>query len=257
MTARLVQPLRKAAEGITTRVAFHAVRGFCALRPAQARALPPGTKAVSITFDDFPASSVEVGGQLIADAGGRATYYCCLSKLGLSDGFEVRHLDQLGEMGHELACHSFDHPNLLFEPDWRVVASVDENARALERLGRGAFAPHFAFPYGMFRPSARSLLATRFRSLRTIHAGVHHGSVDLMTLSSSPLLRDTSMSWIEQQLDAVATRGGWLTLYTHEVTANPTAYGTTPEALRQVLASCRTRQIELCSVGEMVARLGG
>ncbi len=249
-------PLRRAAADLTSRVAFHGVRRWCRLRPFSRRGLPAGTRAVSITFDDFPASAVEVGGALVAEAGGAATYYCCLSLLGRSDGFELRHIDQLREMGHELACHSFDHPNLLFEPDWRIVASVEENARALARLGRGQLAPHFAFPYGMFRPATRGLLGKRFHSLRTIHPGAHFGQVDLMSLNSTPLLRDTKMDRIEAQLRAVAEAGGWLTLFTHEIDPSPTPYGTTPAALARVVTLCKQLGLELCSVGQMVERLG-
>jgi peptidoglycan/xylan/chitin deacetylase (PgdA/CDA1 family) len=243
-------------ETSATRVAYHSVRHWCSLRPGRLRLLPANTRVVSITFDDFPASAAEMGARLLEEHEGKGTYYACLSKCGAGRPFQPEHLIALDERGHELACHSYDHKNCLVSSKGTIESEVTRNAAMLWQTCNKRFAPHYAFPYGLFRPSARKVLGRHFLSLRTIHPGVHRGTVDLLALKSSPLLRDTPRQQILDQIREVEQSGGWLTFYTHEVEERPGPYGTTPSALAEVLAACRRAGIELATVGSVVARLG-
>ena len=250
------------AIGLPPRLAYHAVKQWCAYFPVDRVLLPRGLRAVSVTFDDFPSSSVEVGGEILKEYGARGTYYACMSRceeeLKWQRGeklFRLRDLELLREQGHELACHSYEHPNFLMQTTPSNRNSVETNARILEELAGQSFLPHFAFPYGQFRPSARHHLRRYFKSLRTIYPGAQHGAVDLMALSSSPLLRDTPRSKVLSQIRDVADNGGWLIFYTHEVAPKPTEFGITPEGLEEVASTCRKFGVEMLGVDQVVKRL--
>lgn len=254
--------LQQLATRVGSSAAFRGTRKWCERFPAEAVALPADLKVVSFTFDDFPASSVQNGAPILEAAGARGTYYACMNMCkGANepnpdgDYFHPEQLERLRTGGHELGCHTFNHPSLLTCSNTQIIDTIEHNADTLFRQTGERFSPQFAFPYGLFRPNTRQLLSRYFRSLRTIHGGPHHERVDLLALQSSPLLRDTPTESIEKEIRAVAARGGWLTLYTHEVTAHPSPYGTTPQALERAVALCRELGIEMLPVGDVVERL--
>lgn len=259
---RGLNKIQQMASRVGSSAAFRGTKQWCEQFPAELVELPEELKVVSFTFDDFPASAVHNGSEILETYGARGTYYACMSMCRESsepnpsgDYFHPENLERLAQGAHELACHSFDHPSLLTASNQQIVDTIEANAKALFDVIGTRFSPHFAFPYGLFRPNTRQLLSRYFRSLRTIHSGPHHGSVDLLALQSSPLLRDTSFESLETQVRSVAETGGWLTLYTHEVTASPSPYGTTPDALERVVTLCRDLGVEMLPVGDVVERL--
>lgn len=255
-------PLIRLANRVGSSAAFQGTRRWCDKFPAELVSLPAALKVVSFTFDDFPATAVQNGAPILETYGGRGTYYACLSMCRETgspnphgDTYCPPDLERIAEGGHELACHTFDHASLLTASNQQIIDTIEHNAQQLRRWTARSFSPQFAFPYGLFRPNSRQLLSRYFRSLRTIHPGVHHGSVDLLALRASPLLRDTSIDEMTRQIRDVAAHGGWLTFYTHEVCSTPSPYGTTPEGLERLVSLCRDLGVEMLPVGDVVDRI--
>jgi peptidoglycan/xylan/chitin deacetylase (PgdA/CDA1 family) len=79
-------------------------------RPAPV-AWPGGV--VSFTFDDFPKSALDVGGEILERYGARGTYYASL-KLAwsyniLGQIFDDDDIRAAHRAGHEIACHTYTH----------------------------------------------------------------------------------------------------------------------------------------------------
>jgi peptidoglycan/xylan/chitin deacetylase (PgdA/CDA1 family) len=105
----------------------------------------PGV-VVSFTFDDFPKSALAVGGDMLERYGARGTYYTSM-KLAQSDNhrwFDDHDIRAAHRAGHEIACHSYTHPDLREMPRPMILAEVRNSAAALSSLIEG-FLPSLPF----------------------------------------------------------------------------------------------------------------
>jgi peptidoglycan/xylan/chitin deacetylase (PgdA/CDA1 family) len=231
-------------------------------------ALPLGNRLVradrgilSVTFDDFPRSAWLAGGELLADVGGQATYY-------LAGAFRCENIDgapyfrdedvaHLVEAGHELGCHSFDHRSVLDVTLRAYLKSVQRNAEFVASLLPGYHLRTHAFPYGHVRVANRVALRRRFEILRGIKEPHRLDRFDSTHVDAGGLemRREGSIDWPRLIAETARTRG-WLVLFTHGVTDNPTPYDTTPLALRRILSRAKSEGLDILSVGTALDRLG-
>ncbi len=218
--------------------------------------LPLGAAYVSFTFDDFPASAAAQGAPILERHGVRGTFYVAMALSGADDGFSPEQLERLYDAGHEIGCHTHRHMDCFAADDARVLDDVVRNAEAMERVLPGARPRQFAFPYGRFRPSHKALLGHRFDSLRSIFPGVHRDEADLhMLLANKLFSADGSADRALSLIHNVAERGGWLVLFTHDVSDAPTPYGVRPAELDCAVARAVDLGLDVLPVGEVVRRL--
>ena len=96
-----------------------------------------------------------------------------------------------------------------------------------------------AYPYGLASVLRRRQLGNTFRSSRGILPGVNSDLADPHFLRATPLIdEDIDTSGVERAFDQAAASGGWLIFYGHDVAANPSRYGCTPQLLRHALSGC-------------------
>jgi peptidoglycan/xylan/chitin deacetylase (PgdA/CDA1 family) len=142
------------------------------------------------------------------------------------------------EHGHELGCHTFHH-----YPAWETApsiyeSSVDRNAASLAHaLGAYSLQTH-SYPISYPRPSTKRRLQRRFRGCRGGGQSFNQGTVDLCYLKSFFLEQSRDdFATIERLIAANAEAGGWLVFSTHDVCANPTRFGCTPDIFEKVVRS--------------------
>jgi hypothetical protein len=100
-------------------------------------------------------------------------------------------------------------------------------------------------------------LSNAFRSSRGILPGVNSDLVDLHFLRATPLIdEDIDTSGVERAFDQAAASGGWLIFNGHDVAAEPSRYGCTPQLLRHALKAASQRDIPIVSVAEALRRAG-
>lgn len=214
-------------------------RRFARLRHRRPARLNLARATVSFTFDDAPASAAVAGARVLESHGARGVYYICA---GLFD--RENHLGRLANAqevavlaarGHEIASHTFDHIDCHRASDDRLLDDAARNDAVL--TGLAARPPrHFAFPYGELSPRVKRLLAPRYDSLRGVHAGlVRHGD-DLNQLPGVGVEGADGERTARQWIDRAAAEGAWLILYTHDVRADPSPWGCTPETLDRLAA---------------------
>ena len=89
-------------------------------------------------------------------------------------------------------------------------------------------------------------MARRFTNVRGVHPGVNVGRIDLAQLNAVSLeTRCWDQDKIEAAIQTVRQGKGWLALYTHDVSDDPSPYGSTPAMLDWVLprGGCGDRRV--------------
>lgn len=193
----------------------------------------------SLCFDDFPRSAWTLGGPILARRGLHAGFYPAGSFCGrFAEGnvqFTAADLREVRDAGHEIGCHSFSHqpaPCLAVEA---FATDLDLNAAFL-RDAAGVEARTFAYPYGLMSGASVRVTRERFQGARRVRGGVNPGRFDPGHIAAVPLeARSWSAAATESAVARTARRGGWLVLFTHDVSEHPTPYGCTPAMLEHAL----------------------
>jgi peptidoglycan/xylan/chitin deacetylase (PgdA/CDA1 family) len=199
-----------------------------------------GPALISFTFDDFPRSSLVTGGGILERAGLAGTYYAALGLMRQqTPSGEIFHPEDIAgllERGHELGCHTFDHC-----PAWDTApaafeASVIHNAAALRQLAPAARFRTHSYPISWPRPTSKRKLARLFDCCRGGGQRFNAGTVDRNYLAAFFIEQSRSRPEAIREMIAENRRAhGWLILATHDVGANPTPFGCTPELLARIV----------------------
>lgn len=194
---------------------------------------------ISFTFDDFPKSAAEAGADVMNAHDIKATYYTCSGMLEktsiLGELYDAGDLKRLIAQGHEIASHTHTHLDCSLASTTTVLAEIEQNRAILRELASRDSGEHLAWPYGETHVAAKRSAAKKLATARGILPGINKKGSDLMQLRAVPIGPDDAS--IEQGLNAIDTvekTGGWLIFFTHDVTENPTSYGTTPDRLRRL-----------------------
>lgn len=124
------------------------------------RSEPFSGREVIITFDDGYRDNYEVAAPLLLEHGLPACFFLTAGYVGTDDSFpwdreqgrtsglmswaEAR---QLAELGFEIGCHTWSHPDLGIEPMTSVQRELYESrVRIEDAIGRPV--QHFAYPFG-------------------------------------------------------------------------------------------------------------
>ncbi len=211
----------------------------------------------SISFDDFPKSAWTVGGPVLAKHGMRGTYYTAGGFCGRTvDGtvfYDETDLRELVAAGHELGCHGWGHQPTPTLSNEVLAADHARNTEFLKGFTGGDAPVSYAFPYGRVSPRTKRFMAPRFTNVRGVHPGVNIGTVDLAQLNAVSLeARCWDQDVIEAAIRQVLEANGWLVLYTHDVSDNPSPYGSTPGMLDWALSRVAAAWIEVLPMREAV-----
>lgn len=220
--------------------------------------IPDGFRAVSFCFDDFPASADLYGAKMLEDAGARGTFYACFSMLGndspsgaIASVADVRNLHA---RGHEVGCHTYDHLNCSFTPARRVAASCRENTLAAET--HGIKLAHFAYPQGGMSAGSKKIMRNLYKTARSTGRGVNRGMADAHGLKANPIYEGLSRQTIHDLIDDTGKNGGWLILYTHDVSDAPSQYGISKAAFKDIIARCTSQGLPVRTVGQAMNEMG-
>jgi peptidoglycan/xylan/chitin deacetylase (PgdA/CDA1 family) len=188
-----------------------AVARKIASRPARF-SWPAGV--VSFTFDDFPKSSIAVGGRIPEGYGVPGTYYVSMNLAGteriVGRMFDHEDVCATHSVGHEIACHTYAHLDCCASPKRSILAEMVAAARS---SGLGGSAPtNFAYLYGRVSPVAKRVLGPLFLSCRGTCEDINYGILDLADLLAiliySSVFGESKMRWL---IDRNWSLDGWFT----------------------------------------------
>lgn len=204
-------------------------------------AVNPPTPLISFTFDDAPKTAVTTGGAILAEHGGKATFFVSLGLMGLTT--EVGEIASQNDLinavndGHELGCHTLDHLDAWYTSRDNYMASVSANQQALAQMRPGLKFSTFAYPKSGATLSVKLPLQKRFVCCRGGGQAANIGMTDLNMLKACFLDKraKVELAFIKELIDYNAEQRGWLIFATHDVADDPSPYGCTPEFFRQVV----------------------
>ena len=206
-------------------------------RPVRMRNRQP---IVTFSFDDFPATALEVGGAILRAHGAVATYYAAL---GLVDRDEpvgricsLTGLRQAADLGHELGCHTFDHVDAWAARPGDFERSILENRRALGRVAPGLRFETLSYPLSCPRPATKRRAGRHFAGCRGGGQRINTGTIDLNHLYAFFLeqARDRPAA-IRDAIARNRRHRGWLIFVTHDIAPQPSRFGCTPDLFAQVV----------------------
>jgi peptidoglycan/xylan/chitin deacetylase (PgdA/CDA1 family) len=213
--------------------------------------------ALSICFDDFPASAAEHGAGVLERYGARGTFYAAAG-LADTDGpcgpnFSQADLGKLIASGHEIACHTYAHADCAQADVYDTLSDIARNRDAMRDMGVEHELRALAYPYGETSVDLKKSLPPRFASARGILPGLNVGAADLAQLHAYPLYGD-DISLAHAALRRAAKRKAWMIAFTHDVSAAPSPFGVSIEALDRLVAQARSLGFMIAPVSVVLER---
>jgi len=217
--------------------------------------IDPDRLVISISFDDFPKSAVDVGARELERRNWRGTYYAAAGFAGINTHhgpmFDAGDISRLQKAGHEIACHTLDHIDLGQADTAITTAQSDANRAALQEMGLTGGLPAFAYPYGEAAPRNKRVLSNRHETLRGVRPGVNRTDDDRNLLKAVGIDGGVEgLTKAHAYIDQAAAQPGWLILYAHDIQNNPTDWGCTPTQFTDVLDHIREVGAEVLPVTE-------
>jgi peptidoglycan/xylan/chitin deacetylase (PgdA/CDA1 family) len=195
---------------------------------------------ISFTFDDFPRSAFLTGGAILQSFGLAGTYYASLGLTGkqteTGSMFLAEDVEALVALGHELGCHTFNHCDAWNTRPDSFEDAIIKNGQALTKLMRGASFKTLSYPINVPRPRTKRMVSNYFACCRGGGQTFNVHQADLNYLSAYFLEqgRDNPGA-IKYLIDQNYQAGGWLIFATHDISAEPTRWGCTPDFFKEIV----------------------
>lgn len=238
----LYQPSRSLFAKISRRVTQY--------RRAAPAMLELDRPVLTLTFDDCPVSAVREGAAVLDKHDVKGGFYIATALLGedspMGEMASAEDIKTLVSGGHEVGAHSHAHIDYA-QADLEVIErDIEENLANLREICGAYDVESFAFPYGETSFGAKQKLASRFTNLRGLLPGINRGQVDRAQLRAFELdSRPNCVDTVIGQLDDLAENPGWMIVFTHDVSHEPSGFGTTPDALDRIISEAKARNIAI------------
>jgi peptidoglycan/xylan/chitin deacetylase (PgdA/CDA1 family) len=223
--------------------------------------VPTTTPIVSFTFDDVPDTALTAGATILERHGLRGTFYIAGGLINRREAdrtlISPEGCAELLARGHELACHTFAHPNIRHLYGDALARDIAKNREFLTSIDPSRPPRNFCYPYtaGSFR--ARPLLAREFRSARGGLKGINRGRTDRTYLHGMPIEQpEDSVRALHNVVDDIVQNPGWLIFYTHDVSETPSPYGCTPQGFEALVRYVKDAGCTVLTVDAALDRFG-
>lgn len=216
---------------------------------------------LSITFDDCPQSAILKGAEVLNRHHVKGGFYIATGLIGRSSVMgrmaSAAQIKELAEMGHEIGAHSHAHFDYARAEIERIEADIQTNIDRLREICALDHIDSFAFPYGETSFQTKKKLSTKFSTLRGLLPGINRGQVDRAQLRSYELDGcPQSAPNVLRQLDELAKSPGWMIVFSHDVSDQPSSLGTTPEILEQIISKAQALGIDILPPSEAAQKAG-
>jgi len=217
---------------------------------------------ISFTFDDYPQSAIRVAGTILKNHGVRGTYYVSLGLLDTDApaGRLCREEDVLrtADEGHEVGCHTYQHCHSWDTDAKTYERAIERNREAIGKMIPGAGFRSFSYPIALPRPSVKRVCGRHFASSRGGGQAFNSGVADLNQLSAFFLEKvNGDIAPVREIIERNKRANGWLIFATHDVSAQPSPYGCTPDFFSAVVEYAVKSGARILPVGNAVDLIQG
>ena len=117
----------------------------------------------------------------------------------------------------------------------KLIKDLNKNQTYIKDI-TGQTPVSFAYPYGNMDMSTKKTIMKSYRVARGIDPGLNNGWSDLSNLKANAIYNQTfSKEAISSLIEKAVKDKSWLIFYSHDICANPEAYGCTKEQLIDVI----------------------
>lgn len=218
---------------------------------------------LTVAFDDCPDSACTRGVEVLDTHGMRGTFYIATGLLG-KDGVSgpittAPRLRDLAHQDHEIALHTHMHQDMTGLEISDAVDDLSINVKSLQDILGEEPSPHFAYPFGETTLGLKRALLSHVTTARGVRGGVNREFSDRMQLFACDLgsHRPDFMAAAQRLIHHAANSGGWLVLFTHDVSEAPSPYGISPHSLSQLIQEARDLGAVSSTVRDVWADLSG
>jgi peptidoglycan/xylan/chitin deacetylase (PgdA/CDA1 family) len=210
---------------------------------------------VSFTFDDCPKSAVDNGLNKLEAEGWRGTVYISSGLLGTTNhhGLQMSGEDVKAahDRGHEIGGHGYSHIDATDTDFDLFIEDENRNRAALAGLGLPPCRT-FAYPFGQTHRALKTRLAKDYDGLRGITSGPMINQADLNQIRSTPLFTGQDFTKALAQINALKHAPAWITLFTHDITNAPTAWGCTPAQMDAAIAAVKDAGADVLPIASAI-----
>lgn len=195
---------------------------------------------ISFSFDDFPLSAAHTGAEIMQKFNIKGTYFVSLGRLGQDSKVgkicDIDTIKKLIEEKHEIGNHTYNHSNGYEVSLEDYEQSVINNVAKFRELFITEDFETFSYPFGIASNRIQSIVRRYSRCARTTNRGINFGNIDVHLLKAFSLYgHGEEFGLIKSAIQFTISKNGWLNLYTHDISANPSLFGCTPEYFEKVV----------------------
>ncbi len=213
---------------------------------------------VSFTFDDVPASAIQVGARILEQHNAAGTFYlssCFADEYNLElQQYRTKDIKTLLDGGHEIGCHTHNHSNIQMLSSTEITQDLKHNKSVLqEHLGDHDLVS-FSYPFGCTSITAKRVVGRCFATARGVNPGLNKGFVDLTQLKANAIYSGVmTEARISELIDRNAQKKSWLIFYTHDISNTPTPYGCTTELFEYAVEKATASRAEILCMRNALA----
>jgi peptidoglycan/xylan/chitin deacetylase (PgdA/CDA1 family) len=208
---------------------------------------------VSVTFDDSWLSQYTNAVPILNAAGLKGTFYLTTEPVqgGWSGFMTPAQVQTIAQQGHEIAGHTVTHPSLITLSSLQIMSEVGNSKTYLQNL-TGKTVTSFAYPYGEFNSTAKSLVQqASYTSARGVdEEALNVATSDKYNLYSSCIESNATFAQVKAQIDKAKAQKQWYILCIHEVKASPGQYDTSTALFQQIVSYIKTSGIKVVTVAQ-------
>jgi len=205
---------------------------------------------ISITFDDGYESAYKNALPVLDRFGFKATWYIITGKLGLPSYMTTAELKRLESDGQEIGGHTVSHLHLGGLSDSVAEEEIKGSRLRLEATGF-THVESFAYPFGDYNQATPNLVREAgFATARTILWGQNTTGDNPYLLKSWPIVSNTDVSRIKEEIDKAVRNGTWLILCFHRVDEDGNEISVRHELLETVFEYLSSQRVRVVTVSE-------
>lgn len=206
---------------------------------------------VTFSFDDSWASQYANALPILQSAGIKGTFYLTTEPVlgGWSGYMTPTQIVDIGNKGHEIAGHTVTHPHLPALSSSQITSEIVNSKTYLQNL-TGKSVTTFAYPYGEFNATAKSLVQTSgYTSARGVEEDALNTALsDKYNLKSSCIESGATFAQVKSQIDKAKAQKQWYILCFHEVKSSPGQYDTSIALFQQIVNYIKSSGIKTVTV---------